>query len=142
MAAPFFRFSFAPNMKLAATIAAALAAAALSAHAESVSVTKIKGDQQSIAGPSFQSIQVRVNDEQGKPLPGVEVTFSCSRSPSGPCITLPRGSFKTRTVAGGIAFLSQRDRPDGKAFEPGVETVVATAHGASATFKVEFLPDY
>ena len=130
-------------MKLAASIATAFFAAALPAHAESVTLTKIRGDnQKSIVGASFQSIQVRVSDSEGKPLPGVEVTFSCSRSPAGPCITLPQGSFRTRTIAGGVALLTQRDRPDGKTFEPGVETIVAAAQGASATFKVEFLPDY
>jgi hypothetical protein len=130
-------------MRLAATIGAALFAATLPAHAESVTLTKIKGDnQKSIVGPQFESIQVRVTDAGGRPLNGVEVTFSCSRSPSGPCITLPQGSFKTLTVAGGVALLAQRDRPDGKAFEPGVETIVAAAQGSSATFKVEFVADY
>ena len=130
-------------MKLAAIIAAACFAATLPAHAESVTLTKLKGDnQKTIVGPQFDSIQVRVTDAGGRPLNGVEVTFSCSRSPSGPCITLPRGSFKTLTVAGGVALLAQRDREDGKAFEPGVETIVAAAQGASATFKVEFVPDY
>jgi len=139
--AALFSTSFRANMKLAATIATAFLVAALSAHADSVTLTKIKGDQSSVVGPSFESIQVRVTDGEGKPLPGVEVTFSCNRSPAGPCITLPRGPFKTRSIAGGVALLAQRDRPDGKAYEPGVETVVATAQGASATFKVEFVPD-
>lgn len=130
-------------MKLPASIAAAFFAATLPAHAESQILTKIKGDnQKSIAGPSFESIQVRVSDAEGTPLAGVEVTFSCSRSPAGPCITLPRGSFRTRTIAGGVALLARADRPDGKSFEPGVETIVATAQGSSATFKVEFIPDY
>ena len=130
-------------MKLSATIAAALVAATLPAHAESPTLTKIKGDnQKSIVGPRFDSIQVRVTDAAGRPLNGVEVTFTCSRSPSGPCITLPRGSFKTTTLAGGIALLARGDRADGKAFEPGVETIVAAAQGSSATFKVEFVPDY
>jgi hypothetical protein len=130
-------------MRLATIFLAALATAALAAHAESPTLTKIKGDnQKAIAGPSFDSIQVRVTDREGKALQGVEVTFSCSRSPSGPCITLPQGPLKTYTVGGGIALLARGDRPDGKAFEPGVETIVATAQGATATFKVEFVPDY
>ena len=130
-------------MKLAATIAAAAFAATLAAHADSVTLTKVKGDnQKTVVGPQFDSIQLRVTGADGKGLNGVEVTFSCSRSPSGPCITLPQGTFKTFTVAGGIALLAQRDRADGKAFEPGVETIVAAARGASATFKVEFVPDY
>ena len=130
-------------MKLAAIIAAACLAATLPAHAESVTLTKLKGDnQKSIVGPSFESIQVRVSDAEGKPLSGVEVTFSCSRSPAGPCITLPQGSFRTRTIPGGVALLARGDRPDGKAFNPGVETIVASAQGSSATFKVEFVPDY
>jgi hypothetical protein len=124
-------------------MAAAFFAATLPAHAESVTLTKVKGDnQKSIVGPQFESIQVRVTDAKGQALSGVEVTFSCTRSPPGPCITLPRGSFKTVSVAGGVALLAQGDRPDGKVFEPGVETIVATAQGATATFKVEFVPDY
>ena len=81
-------------------------------------------------------------DDKGLGIGGAVVTFTCTRAPAGPCITMPKSPFKTRSGVGGVAMLTPGDRAQTpKTYAPGVETIVVEASGASATFKVEFVPD-
>jgi hypothetical protein len=139
----FFAFAGADDMKLAAILATAAAIFAGAAQADAVVIKKSKGDNQKlIAGPAFESLQLNVLDDKGLGIGGAEVTFTCTKSPSSPCITIPTGSFKTRTGVGGLAMLTPDDRAQTpKAYEPGVETIRVDVKGVSTTFRVEFVAD-
>jgi hypothetical protein len=134
-------------MKLAAILAVALATTGIAhlpaAHADAVNIKKTKGDNQKvIAGPSFSPLELQVLDDKGVGIGGLAVTFTCTRIPSGPCITMPKSPFTTHSGKGGLAMLTPGDRPQvPKVYAPGVETIAVSVPGARAEFRVEFVDD-
>jgi uncharacterized protein (TIGR03437 family) len=124
------------EFKVIATAGDARAEFTFRSVAQPSAIVRVSGQDQSapVGGTTAQPVVARVNDAQGQPVPGVEVTFSGpsgvtfvpSQGPSGNPLRISSGADGTASVRVQIAA--------GTA--PGTVTVTATASVGNVTFSI------